>query len=69
MQKFQSFLKLFGRFLESVIEPLAEIAAAASVTDAVTYKKMFGSGTTTLIILNEENNDIIKDLCFIEKIC
>ena len=30
---------------------------------------MLGSGTTTLIILNEENNDIIKDLCFIEKIC
>ena len=33
---------------------------AASATDAVIHKKMFGSGTATLIILNEEMNDIMK---------
>ena len=36
------------------------IAAAASATDAVIQKKTHGSGTTTLIIPNEEMNDITK---------
>ena len=31
-----------------------------SATDAAIYKKSFGSGNTTLIILNEEMNDIKK---------
>ena len=38
--------------------PLELIAAAA--TDVAIYKKMFGSGITTLIISNEEMNDIMK---------
>ena len=36
------------------------LTAAASVTDAAVHKKMFGSDTTTLIISNEEMNDITK---------
>ena len=36
------------------------LTAAASVTDASVHKKMFGSDTTTLIISNEEMNDITK---------
>ena len=51
----------------SVLKPLAKnvliplgLTAAASATDAAIPKKMFGSGTTTLIISNEEKNDIIK---------
>ena len=36
------------------------ITAAASEIDAGIQKKIHGSGTTTLIISNEEMNDIIK---------
>ena len=31
-----------------------------SAADAAIHKKMFGSGMTTLIISNEEMNDIMK---------
>ena len=34
--------------------------AVASATDAAVHKNMFGSGFTTLIISNEEMNDITK---------
>ena len=37
-----------------------ELTAAASATDEATQKQIFGSGTTALIILNEEIEDIIK---------
>ena len=43
---------------KSVLIPLGSIAAAA--TDADIHKKMFGSGTTTLISSNEEMNDIMN---------
>ena len=53
--------------IRNVLKPLAKslliplgVTAAASVTDAVIHKKMFGSSTTTLIISNEEMNDIMK---------
>ena len=36
------------------------ITAATSAIDAGIQKKMHGSGTTTLIISNEEMNDIMK---------
>ena len=44
---------------ENVLAPLG-IAAAASAVDAAIQTKIHGSGTTTLIISNEEMNDIIK---------
>ena len=53
------------RLIGNVLRPLAKsvlipLAAAASVADAAFHKKMFGSGVTTLIILNGEMNDIMK---------
>ena len=53
--------------IENVLKPLANsilmalgLTAAASVIDAAIHKKMFPSGVTTLIISNEEVNDIMK---------
>ena len=45
---------------KSVLILLGLTAAAAAATDEVRHKKMFGSGVTTLIILNEEMNDIME---------
>ena len=56
-------LPLIGNVLKplakSVLIPLG-LTAAASAADAAIHKKMFGSGNTTLIISNEEMNDIMK---------
>ena len=66
--------KLFGPLLKTglpliknVIKPLAKcvliplgLTAAASAADAGIHEKILGSGTTALIILNEEMNDIMK---------
>ena len=53
--------------IKNVIKPLAKsvliplgLTAAASAADAGIHTKILGSGNTTLIILNEEMNDIIK---------
>ena len=48
--------------LKSAIKPLGMLGliAAASATDAAINKKILGSGTTTLIISNDETNDILK---------
>ena len=52
---------------KNVIKPLAKsvliplrLTAAASAADAGIHKKMLGSGNTTLIISNDEINDIIR---------
>ena len=45
--------------LTNVDLPLG-LSAVASATDAAIQKKMYGSGTTTLIINKNELNDIIK---------
>ena len=44
---------------KNVLAPFG-ITAAASAIDAGIQKKIHGSGTTTLIISNEEMNDIMK---------
>ena len=44
---------------KNILEPLG-ITAAASAIDAGIQKKIHGSGATTLIISNEEMNDIMK---------
>ena len=53
--------------IKSILKPLAKIVliplgltASASATDAAIQNKIFGSGMTTLIISNEEMNDIMK---------
>ena len=43
------------------------LKAAASATDTAIHKKIFGSGTTTLIISNEEMNDIMKIIKSLEE--
>ena len=43
------------------------LTAAASATDAAIHKRMFGSGITTLIISNEEMNDIMKMVKLLEE--
>ena len=50
---------------KSVLIPLRLTAAAA--TDAAIHKEIFGSGMTTLIISNEEINDIMKIVKFLEE--
>ena len=49
------YSNLLRPLAKSVLMPLG-LTAAASATD----KKMFGSGNMTLIIYNEEMNDIMK---------
>ena len=69
-------MTILGRFLEpltrlpligNVLKPLAKsvltplgVTPAASATDEVINKKMFGSGNTTSIVSNEEMHDIMK---------
>ena len=60
-------LKTFLPLMKNILKPLPKIVSiplgltvAASATNAAIHKKMFGSGTTTLIILNEEMNNIMK---------
>ena len=56
----------FLPLIESVLKPLAKNASislgliAAAATDADIHKKMLESGVATLIISNEQINDIIK---------
>ena len=52
------------RLAKSVLMPLGLTAAA---TDGAIHKKMFGSGATTLIISNEEMNDIMKIIKSLEE--
>ena len=54
------------RLIVNVLNPLATsvllplgLTAAASATDAAIHKKMFESGITTLIILDEKMNDLM----------
>ena len=55
-------LKTGLSLLESVIKPLGllDLTVASSAIDAGVQKKIYGSGTTTLINSNEEMNDIMK---------
>ena len=50
-------MKVAVPLAKDILAPLG-ITAAASPIDAGIQKKMHGSGTTTLIISNEEMNDI-----------
>ena len=51
---------------KNVLAPLG-LTAAMSAIDGGIKKKMLGSGTTTLIISNDEMNDIIKIVKSLEK--
>ena len=45
---------------KSVLMPLG-LTAAISATDAATQKNIYGTGTTALIISNEEMKESLKD--------
>ena len=54
--------------MENVLKTISQkrliplgLTAAASTTDKATLKKISGLGTTTLIISNEEMNDIMEN--------
>ena len=64
---FQPLLKSGLPLIENILKPLVEsiliplgLTVVALATDAVIRKKMFESGPTTLIISNEEINNIMK---------
>ena len=54
--------------LKSVVKPLGllSLTAALSAIDGSIQKTIFGSGTTTLIISNDEINDILKTVKSLE---
>ena len=69
--------KLLIRFLPKLIKPAISLgknilaplrlSAAMSATDAATQKKMYGSGNTTLIISNDDMDDLIKIITVLEE--
>ena len=63
-------MSLIGNVLKplakSVLVPLG-LTAAAAATDAAIHKKIIGSGTTALIISNEEMNDTMKIIKSLEE--
>ena len=59
--------------MKNVIKPLAKsvlipsrLTAAVSAAEAGIHKKILGSGTTTLVISNDEMKDIIRIVKFLE---
>ena len=52
-------MKVAASLAKNILDPLG-ITATASAINAGIQKKIHGSGTTTLIISNEEMNDIMK---------
>ena len=50
---------VFTALAKSVLLPLA-LSAGMSAADVAIQKKIYGSGTTALTILNEEMEDIIN---------
>ena len=69
-----SLLKAGLILIRNVLKPLSKsvsmplgLTAAASAKDEAIHKKMFGSSTTTLIISNEEMNDIMKIIKSLEQ--
>ena len=52
-------MKVAVPLAKNILAPLG-ITAAASAIDAGIQKKIYGSGTATLIILNKKMNDIMR---------
>ena len=53
-------MKIAIPLAKNVLAPLGTTAAASAIDAGVQKKKIHGCGNTTLIISNEEMNDIIK---------
>ena len=52
-------MKVAVPLAKNILAPLGIIATASAI-DTGTEKKIYGSGTATLIVLNKEMNDIMK---------
>ena len=52
-------MKIAAPLAKNILAPLGKTAAASAI-DAGIQKKIHGSGAITLIISNEEMNDILK---------
>ena len=73
-RRLTSLLKTGLPLIKNVIKPLTKsvliplgLTAAVSAADAEIHKKILGSGTTTLIISNDEMKDIIRIVKSFEK--
>ena len=71
-----SLMRVSVPLMKNVLTPLAKnvllplgVTAAASIADAAIQKKVFGSRMTTLKILNEEIEDIMKMVKSLEESC
>ena len=53
-------MKVAMPLAKNVLAPLGLSAAMSAIDGSIKKKKMFGSGTTTLIISNDEMDDILK---------
>ena len=53
-------MKVAFPLAKNVLTPLGITAVASAIDTGIQKKKIHGSGNTTLIISNEEMNDIIK---------
>ena len=58
-------MKVAMPFAKNVLAPLG-LSAAMSAVDGSIKRKMLGSGTTTLIISNDEMDDILKIVKYLE---
>ena len=72
---FRPLITAGSSLMKSVLTPLAKSALlplkvtfAASATDAAIQNKIFGSGTTPLIISDEEMDDIIKTVKHLQEL-
>ena len=70
----ESLLKTGLLLIQNVLKPLTKsvliplgLTAATSATDAAIHNKMFGSGMTALKMSNEEMNDIMKVVKWLEE--
>ena len=71
MKNFHAIVKIKITLLKSVVKPLGMLGltAAASATDAAINKKILGSGNnTTLIISNDDMQDLLKIVKSLEDI-
>ena len=73
---FGALLKTGLSLMKNVLEPLTKsvlislgLIAAALARDTAINRKMFESSATTLIISNEEMNDIMKEVKSLKKPC
>ena len=69
-QLLKTGLPLIGNVLKPLVKSVLiqlGLTAAASAADAAVHKKIFGSSNTTLIVSNEEMNNIMKIIKSLEK--